>query len=125
VAEETKPDEQQSWAKLSDFSKAVVRDAVVNLLAHALTYITLGLIGLVVIFALVQRPDLYAAVVCSAPLLDMVRYEQFGLGATWSDEFGSAAVAVLVVGAASSRDPHKPRVQRPRGKVSAPRTRGR
>ena len=29
------------------------------------------------------------------------------------------------VGAASSRDPHKPRVQRPRGKVSAPRTRGR
>jgi prolyl oligopeptidase len=49
--------------------------------------------GLLVGAALVQRPDLYAAVVCSAPLLDMVRYEQFGLGATWSDEFGSAAVA--------------------------------
>jgi prolyl oligopeptidase len=48
--------------------------------------------GLLVGAALVQRPDLYAAVVCSAPLLDMVRYEQFGLGATWSDEFGSAAV---------------------------------
>ena len=46
--------------------------------------------GLLVGAALVQRPDLYAAVVCSAPLLDMVRYEQFGLGATWSDEFGSA-----------------------------------
>ncbi len=49
--------------------------------------------GLLVGAALVQRPDLYAAVVCSAPLLDMVRYEQFGLGATWSDEYGSAAVA--------------------------------
>jgi prolyl oligopeptidase len=49
--------------------------------------------GLLVGAALVQRPDLYAAVVCSAPLLDMVRYEQFGLGATWSDEFGSASVA--------------------------------
>ena len=25
-----------------------------------------------------------------APLLDMVRYEQFGLGATWNDEYGTA-----------------------------------
>ncbi|NUR83006.1 MAG: S9 family peptidase [Nonomuraea sp.] len=47
--------------------------------------------GLLVGAALTQRPDLYAAVVCSAPLLDMVRYEQFGLGATWNVEYGSAA----------------------------------
>lgn len=46
--------------------------------------------GLLVGAALTQRPDLYAAVVCSAPLLDMVRYEQFGLGATWNDEYGTA-----------------------------------
>jgi prolyl oligopeptidase len=39
-----------------------------------------------------QHPELYAAVVCSAPLLDMVRYERFGLGATWSDEYGTAEV---------------------------------
>jgi prolyl oligopeptidase len=37
-----------------------------------------------------QRPELFSAVVCSAPLLDMVRYEQFGLGETWSDEYGTA-----------------------------------
>jgi prolyl oligopeptidase len=49
--------------------------------------------GLLVGAALTQRPDLYAVVVCSAPLLDMVRYELFGLGATWSDEYGSAAIA--------------------------------
>ena len=48
--------------------------------------------GLLVGAALTQHPELYRAVVCSAPLLDMVRYEQFGLGATWSDEYGSATV---------------------------------
>ena len=48
--------------------------------------------GLLVGAALTQRPDLFAVVVCSAPLLDMVRYELHGLGATWSDEYGSAAI---------------------------------
>ncbi|MGW4470979.1 prolyl oligopeptidase family serine peptidase [Nonomuraea sp. NPDC004354] len=46
--------------------------------------------GLLVGAALTQRPDLYAAVACSAPLLDMIRYELFGLGATWNVEYGSA-----------------------------------
>jgi prolyl oligopeptidase len=46
--------------------------------------------GLLVGVALTQRPELYAAVTCSAPLLDMVRYERFGLGATWNVEYGSA-----------------------------------
>ncbi|MFL6095839.1 MAG: prolyl oligopeptidase family serine peptidase, partial [Blastococcus sp.] len=46
--------------------------------------------GLLVGATLTQRPDLAAAVVCSAPLLDMVRYELFGLGRTWSDEYGTA-----------------------------------
>jgi prolyl oligopeptidase len=46
--------------------------------------------GLLVGAAITQRPDLYAAAVCSAPLLDMVRYEQFGLGETWNDEYGTA-----------------------------------
>ncbi len=49
--------------------------------------------GLLVGAALTRRPDLYRAVVCSAPLLDMVRYELFGLGVTWNVEYGSAAVA--------------------------------
>ncbi|GIG02189.1 prolyl oligopeptidase family serine peptidase [Catellatospora citrea] len=47
--------------------------------------------GLLVGAALTQRPHAYAAVVCSAPLLDMVRYELFGLGSTWAGEYGTAA----------------------------------
>jgi prolyl oligopeptidase len=47
--------------------------------------------GLLVGAALVQRPELYRAVVCSAPLLDMVRYEEFSLGRTWNEEYGTAA----------------------------------
>jgi prolyl oligopeptidase len=46
--------------------------------------------GLLVGAALTQRPSAYRAVVCSAPLLDMVRYERFLLGRTWNHEYGTA-----------------------------------
>jgi len=46
--------------------------------------------GLLVGAALTQAPAKYAAVACSAPLLDMVRYEKFGFGQLWSEEYGSA-----------------------------------
>jgi prolyl oligopeptidase len=47
--------------------------------------------GLLVGAAVTQRPDLFKAAVCSAPLLDMVRYERFKIGETWNVEYGSAA----------------------------------
>ena len=46
--------------------------------------------GLLVGATLTQRPDLVAAVVCSAPLLDMVRYQRHGLGVSWTGEYGDA-----------------------------------
>jgi prolyl oligopeptidase len=46
--------------------------------------------GLLVGVAFTRRPQAYRAVLCSAPLLDMVRYEKFGLGRLWTDEYGSA-----------------------------------
>jgi prolyl oligopeptidase len=37
-----------------------------------------------------QRPDLWAAVVCAVPLLDMLRYQNFLIARFWIAEYGSA-----------------------------------
>lgn len=39
-----------------------------------------------------QHPELWRAVVIQVPLLDMMRYEQIGAGASWVGEYGSVAV---------------------------------
>ncbi len=44
--------------------------------------------GLLVGAVLTQRPDLYNAVVCQVPLLDMLRYHKLPPGASWMAEFG-------------------------------------
>jgi prolyl oligopeptidase len=46
--------------------------------------------GLLVGAAITQRPDLFGVALCGVPLLDMVRYHQFGSGKTWIAEYGSA-----------------------------------
>jgi prolyl oligopeptidase len=44
--------------------------------------------GLLVGAAMTQRPELFNAVVCVAPLLDMIRYTSSELGPTWTVEYG-------------------------------------
>ena len=45
--------------------------------------------GLLVSGAFVQRPDLFKAVVCEVPLLDMKRYNKLLAGASWMSEYGN------------------------------------
>jgi len=49
--------------------------------------------GLLVGAAVTQRPELFNAVMCVAPLLDMIRYTTSELGPTWTVEYGDPEVA--------------------------------
>lgn len=44
--------------------------------------------GLMVAACMVQRPELFGAVVCAVPLLDMHRFHLLEAGAAWIDEYG-------------------------------------
>jgi prolyl oligopeptidase len=46
--------------------------------------------GLLMGAALTQRPDLFKAVVCIAPILDMLRYQLFDSARKWRNEYGTA-----------------------------------
>jgi len=46
--------------------------------------------GLLMGAAITQRPELFGAVLCGYPLLDMLRYQKFLQGPQWMTEYGSA-----------------------------------
>ncbi len=46
--------------------------------------------GLLMGAMITQRPDLFRAVVCAVPLLDMLRYQNFQIAKLWISEYGSA-----------------------------------
>jgi prolyl oligopeptidase len=48
--------------------------------------------GLLVGNMLTQYPDLFGAVVCQAPLLDMQRYSSLLAGASWMGEYGDPSI---------------------------------
>jgi prolyl oligopeptidase len=46
--------------------------------------------GLLVAAAMTQRPDLFRAVLCMVPILDMLRYHLFDNANLWKEEFGTS-----------------------------------
>ena len=46
--------------------------------------------GLLMGAMITQRPDLFRAVVCAVPLLDMLRYQNFQIAKLWIPEYGSS-----------------------------------
>jgi prolyl oligopeptidase len=46
--------------------------------------------GLLMGASITQRPELFSAVLCGYPLLDMLRYQMFMQGPHWTTEYGSA-----------------------------------
>ena len=46
--------------------------------------------GLLMGAVMTQRPDLFRAVVCQVPLLDMLRYQNFQIAKLWIPEYGSS-----------------------------------
>ena len=49
--------------------------------------------GLLMGAAMTQRPELFGAIWCGYPLLDMLRYQNFLVGRWWTSEYGSAEKA--------------------------------
>ncbi|MFN2385597.1 MAG: prolyl oligopeptidase family protein [Thermoanaerobaculia bacterium] len=49
--------------------------------------------GLLVSAVMLQRPDLYGAVICQVPVADMLRYHRFTVGRYWIAEYGDPDMA--------------------------------
>jgi prolyl oligopeptidase len=47
--------------------------------------------GLLVMVSITQHPGLFAAAIGRYPLIDMMSYEQFGIGRWWTSEYGSVS----------------------------------
>lgn len=50
--------------------------------------------GLLVAECMIQRPDLFGAILCGVPVIDMLRYHKFTVGKFWTADYGNADESV-------------------------------
>ncbi len=77
---------QKSYDDFAAVAEALIRDRVTSPAHLGIEGGSNG--GLLVGAVMVQRPELFGAVVCQVPLLDMRRYHKLLAGASWMAEYG-------------------------------------
>ncbi|WP_367175665.1 prolyl oligopeptidase family serine peptidase [Haloarcula rubripromontorii] len=78
---------QRTFDDVINFAEHLVKNNYTNPEKLAITGESNG--GLTVGATVMQRPDLFSAAICEVPLLDMIRFNQIGLGETWVSEYGN------------------------------------
>jgi prolyl oligopeptidase len=78
---------QNSFDDFAEAAEWLIREGITT--RHQLAVFGGSNSGLLVGVAMTQRSDLFRAVLCIAPLLDMVRYEHFDQALKWRPEYGS------------------------------------
>ena len=81
-----KADKQRSYDDFIAVAQALIDDKITSPKHLGIEGGSNG--GLLVGAVMVQRPDLFNAVVCQVPLLDMRRYNRLLAGASWMAEYG-------------------------------------
>jgi prolyl oligopeptidase len=71
------------------FNLFKVRLFIVIILAHSVNFVSMWLGGLLMGNMYTMRPDLFGAIHCAVPLLDMKRYSMLLAGASWMAEYGN------------------------------------
>jgi prolyl oligopeptidase len=82
-----KGNRQRSYDDFAGVAEALVQSAVTSPAHLGIQGGSNG--GLLVGAVMVQRPELFGAVVCQVPLLDMRRYHTLLAGASWMAEYGN------------------------------------
>ncbi len=77
---------QRSYDDMAAVAQALIAEGVTNPRHLAIQGGSNG--GLMVGAVMLQRPELFKAVVCQVPLLDMKRYHRLLAGASWMAEYG-------------------------------------